>query len=150
MTDCQNVCSGTCTAQSDGSAVCSTNGAIIPASGIETVTVQGSRNSGSSGFPVPNTAPLEGYVGAIEYFINSALVPLLVGACFIVFLWGVANAYILHPDDETKREEGHKYIMWGIIGFVIIFSVWGLVNLAGTILGLTPGGLSPNPPAIKF
>ncbi|HVW83002.1 MAG TPA: pilin [Candidatus Paceibacterota bacterium] len=97
------------------------------------------------GFPTPNTSELQQYTGSLTSFVNTALVPVLVAIAFIMFLWGVANAYILHPGDEERRKSGHQFILWGIIGFVVIFSVWGLVNLVSDALGLS-GAAAPPPP----
>jgi hypothetical protein len=100
------------------------------------------------GFPAPNTAAFESYTNSFVSFVNLALVPVLVALAFILFLWGVANAYILHPGDEEKRKSGHQFILWGIVGFVVIFSVWGLVNLVSGALGLTDS-FAPPPPGIN-
>lgn len=66
---------------------------------------------------------------SLIYIINSVLVPVLFAVAFIVFLYGVANAYILHPGDEAAVKKGHKLILWGLIGFAVMISVWGLVNV---------------------
>ncbi len=47
--------------------------------------------------------------------ILRALIPLLFGVALIGFLWGVAQ-FILHADNEEKRREGKKIMIWGIIG----------------------------------
>ncbi|MGH7175515.1 MAG: Mbov_0395 family pilin-like conjugal transfer protein, partial [Minisyncoccia bacterium] len=133
--------------------VCQVDTSIVnPGTGGTTALPSGSTaNSGSplsgSGFPSPNTAPLTGYTNAIISFINSALVPVLIAIAFIVFLWGIVRAYFLNGGDETARKEGHQLILWGIIGFVVIFSVWGLVNLVNSTLNLGGGVAPPSPGA---
>ena len=72
----------------------------------------------------------------IIYVINNVLVPLLFAVAFIVFLYGVFKKYIWSRGDETAVEEGHKLILWGIIGFVIMISLWGLVNVVANTFGL--------------
>ena len=67
--------------------------------------------------------------GYISYIINGILVPVLFAVAFIVFLYGVAEAYIFSNGDMTKVGQGHKFILWGLIGFAIMISVWGLVNV---------------------
>ncbi|KND47231.1 MAG: hypothetical protein AB199_02260 [Parcubacteria bacterium C7867-004] len=71
--------------------------------------------------------------GAIN-LINNVFIPLVFAIAFIVFIWGVFQYFIAGGHDEEKRETGKSLMLWGIIGFFIMVSVWGLVNiLRGTI-----------------
>ncbi len=83
-----------------------------------------------------NATYIQGYEASIVGIVNTILVPLLVAVAFIVFLWGAFNYFILSADNDEKRKEGRTFILYGIIGFVIIFSVWGLVNLVTGTLNL--------------
>ena len=76
----------------------------------------------------------------VLYIINYILVPTLFAVAFLVFLWGVAQAYIFSAGDPTKVETGHKLILWGIIGFVVMVSLWGLVNMVSNTFGLSGYG----------
>ncbi len=56
------------------------------------------------------------------------------------FLWGVVK-FISNANDETEREKGKQFIIWGIIAFVVLISLWGIVRiLLVETLGITPGG----------
>ena len=79
------------------------------------------------------------------YLINSVLVPLLFAVAFIVFLYGVFKKYILSKGDAGSIEEGHKLILWGVIGFVVMISLWGLVNVAANTFGLAGYRAPPLP-----
>lgn len=68
--------------------------------------------------------------------IDSVLVPLLFAIAFIVFLYGVAKSYIFSHGDSKEVENGHQLILWGIIGFVVMLSLWGLVRVVSDTLGL--------------
>jgi hypothetical protein len=94
----------------------------------------------------PNLSAITPYSKAIIDLINGIAVPVLMAVAFIVFLWGVYRYFILGADSETERATGKQFVLWGIIGFVIILTVWGLVALVGSTLGLTPGGSAPKPP----
>ncbi|MBI4065846.1 hypothetical protein HY412_01465 [Candidatus Kaiserbacteria bacterium] len=61
--------------------------------------------------------------------IVNPIILLLAGAAFVLFVWGVFE-FIKGAGDETKRTEGKKAIMWGLIGLVIIFGAYGIINLA--------------------
>lgn len=77
------------------------------------------------------------FLGNIVTFINSTLVPLIFAIAFLLFIWGVAQYFILSRDSEEAKEKGRDYMIWGIAGFVIMVSVWGIVNLLSSGLGLT-------------
>ncbi len=70
------------------------------------------------------------------YLINYVAVPLLFAIAFIVFLYGVAQTYIFSRGDTKKVETGHQLILWGLIGFAVMISVWGLVNVVVNTFGL--------------
>ncbi|MFM2330897.1 MAG: hypothetical protein RLZZ26_404 [Candidatus Parcubacteria bacterium] len=92
-----------------------------------------------------NLGAIQPYSTGIINVINQILVPLIVGLSFITFLWGLYKYFILGASEEAEKAEGRKFAMWGIIGFVVILSVWGIVNLTRDVLGL--GNTSnPNPP----
>lgn len=79
----------------------------------------------------------------IVYLINSVLVPLLFAVAFLMFLYGVAKTYIFSHGESGEIETGHKIILWGVIGFVVMLSLWGLVNVVANTFGLT--GISAPP-----
>ncbi len=74
--------------------------------------------------------------GNVIYIINSVLVPVLFAISFIVFLYGITRAYIFSAGDPEKVKEGHKIILWGLIGFAVMVSIWGLVNVVSNTFGL--------------
>ncbi len=61
--------------------------------------------------------------------INNVLVPLIFALAFIVFIWGIFLYFIQGGHDEEKREKGRSLMLWGLIGFFVMVSVWGLVHL---------------------
>ena len=66
--------------------------------------------------------------------INNVLVPVLFALAFIVFLWGAFDTFILGAQREETKEQGKNLMLWGLIGFFVMVSIWGLVNiLTGTI-----------------
>jgi len=66
--------------------------------------------------------------------INNILVPVIFAVAFIVFLWGAFQTFILGANDATVKEKGKNLMLWGLIGFFVMVSVWGLVNiLTGTV-----------------
>ena len=88
---------------------------------------------------------LQSYGGFIINFVNSVIVPVIFGIALVVFLWGVFTYFIAGATDETKRKDGRTLILYGIIGFVIMLSIWGLVNIIQNTFGLK-GGTRPGLP----
>lgn len=82
------------------------------------------------------------YVGSgstgIIGIINIVIVPTIFALSFLVFIWGVVNYFFLAGGDEGKRSEGRMFALWGILGIVVLFSVWGFVNLLLSTLGIAP------------
>ena len=70
---------------------------------------------------------IEDFVDIILRTISNVLVPLIIGIAFIVFIWGVFRYFIY--DTEEAKERGKDLMVYGLIGFVVIISIWGLVNL---------------------
>jgi hypothetical protein len=60
-------------------------------------------------------------------------------------LYGIAKSYIFNGGDEAERAKGHQIILWGIIAFVVMISIWGLVNVVATTFGLTGYTAPPLP-----
>lgn len=75
-----------------------------------------------------------GIIGAI----NTAVVPVIFAFAFAAFIWGVMRYFFINGDDEAKRAEGRQFVLWGILGMVVLFSVWGLVNMLLSTLGIAP------------
>ncbi len=71
--------------------------------------------------------------------LSTVVVPTIFAFAFAVFVWGVVNYFFLHGGDEAKRAEGKQFVLWGILGMVVLFSVWGFVNIMLSTLGIAPG-----------
>jgi len=70
--------------------------------------------------------------------LNTVVIPIIFTLAFIVFIWGVVNYFFIHGGEESKREEGRIFILWGIIGMAVLFSMWGIVNILLSTLGIAP------------
>jgi len=52
-----------------------------------------------------------------------------------MFIWGVVQ-YLINAQEETKREKGKQFMIWGIIALTVMTCVWGLVSIVGTTFGI--------------
>ncbi|MCX6787629.1 MAG: hypothetical protein NT108_00500 [Candidatus Kaiserbacteria bacterium] len=76
--------------------------------------------------------------GGIVGIINTIIVPVIFALALASFVWGVVSYFFLHGSDDTKRTEGREFILWGILGMVVLVSVWGFVNVVLSTLGIAP------------
>src|SRR3989344_7572316 len=69
----------------------------------------------------------------VTNIISDVAVPVIFALAFIVFIWGIFIYFIAGGHDEEKKESGKSLMLYGLIGFFVMVSVWGLVNiLTGT------------------
>jgi hypothetical protein len=67
-------------------------------------------------------------------FINNIAVPLVFALAFIVFIWGVFQTFIVGATNDEAKKKGRQLMLWGLVGFFLMVSVWGLVRiLTGTL-----------------
>lgn len=91
---------------------------------------------------------LNKFLGKVVVEIINPLILLLAAVAFVVFLWGVFE-FIRKAGDEAKRAEGKSAIMWGLVGLVIIFGAYGIINLAlGTVFPNVPNVPAVTPESI--
>lgn len=68
-------------------------------------------------------------------FLNSYIVPLLVAVAFLSFAYGMFQYFIKDGASDESRESGKKLALWGVLGFVLIVSLWGIVNIVADSFG---------------
>jgi len=76
--------------------------------------------------------------GILNWFtclLIDSIVPLLMAVALVLFIYGVVQ-YIFNANDSAKREDGRKFMIWGIVALFVISSVWGLVKLLATTFGI--------------
>ncbi|HFC10885.1 MAG TPA: hypothetical protein ENJ75_01680 [Candidatus Kaiserbacteria bacterium] len=85
----------------------------------------------------PGTNGVIGIGYTILGLINQVLVPLLFAVAFITFLWGVYKYFIAEGSSEDGQKKGKQLMLYGLIGFFVMVSLWGLVNVVADTFGLT-------------
>ncbi len=68
--------------------------------------------------------------------IITPIIDLLAVAAFVVFLWGLVN-FIWSAGDAEKRSTGQQHMLWGIVGFVIIFGAGAIINIINATFGFS-------------
>ncbi|MBU6214931.1 hypothetical protein KGM48_03815 [Patescibacteria group bacterium] len=172
-----NGATGTCTFDSFGAPICEagttagtgtggtgtggtdTGGGCVPrpsndycfgVGGSQSGTGSGnSAGNGESGSGIFNKNWINAYKDIIVETINGVFVPILIAVAFIVFLFGVYKYFIQGAADEKSRADGRQFVLWGVIGFVVILSLWGIVNIVkDTLIPSTASGTHPKYPTL--
>lgn len=81
------------------------------------------------------TAP-ESFIELVARIVGliDILTGILVGGALIAFFWGLIE-FIAAGGDKSSIESGREKIKAGLIGVLVIVSVWALVKLAANIVG---------------
>lgn len=77
------------------------------------------------------------FLDDISAFINGTLIPLVFAVALLMFIYGMFQYFILGGADEDSRETGRRLMLWAIVGFVAMVSVFGIVNLIAGGLGFS-------------
>lgn len=75
------------------------------------------------------------FIGRITTFINNTLIPLVFGVALLMFVWGMFKFFIYNTEEE--KDKGKDLALYAIIAFVLMVSVWGIVNLIAGGLGFS-------------
>ena len=64
--------------------------------------------------------------------IANPLILLLIAVAVVYFLWGLAT-FLANAEDSAERALGKSKIVWGLVGLLIMVSVFGILQvLLGT------------------
>ena len=62
------------------------------------------------------------------------VVPVIVLLAFIIFVAGLVG-YVGSGDNEEKREQGRSVMIYGLIGFFVMVSIWGILGIVTNSFG---------------
>ena len=74
------------------------------------------------------------FLNALAGFIFGPLLTFLLSIAFLLFVWNVIKYFI--SDVEEDKTAAKKVVLWGIGGFVLILTLFGIVNMLVEFLGL--------------
>jgi succinate dehydrogenase/fumarate reductase cytochrome b subunit len=70
----------------------------------------------------------------VDYIINP-LILVIFAAGFFMFVWGLVQ-FIIDLGEGAHREEGIEHMKWGIVGMLVMVSVYGIIALLSNTFGL--------------
>jgi Type IV secretion system pilin len=146
---CDNISKGTydamtgrCLSRLD---ICSRNGGVLNSatgecapgvtSGVGSVFTPGGTVGGSSS----TSNGLLQLLALLKTVVNQAI-PILVGFAVLAFFWFLVLFIWRGSDNSTERDKMKSGMMWSIVALFVMVSVWGIIALIGSILGVQPGG----------
>jgi len=63
-------------------------------------------------------------IGTVLSFVTCLIVksfiPILFAVAILAFVWGVIQFFIFGADEESKREKGRQFIIWGIVALAVM------------------------------
>jgi uncharacterized membrane protein len=98
----------------------------------------------SAAIALPMIAGAQQALNQLQTLINSfgrivsTLIPIAFAIGVLAFFWGLGK-WIFSAGDEGARDEGKNIMIWGLVALFVMSSVWGIVRLAQTTLGVDSG-----------
>ena len=79
--------------------------------------------------PTPPVTPTT-FAELVNFFIDiiNSLIVLIFALAFIVMMWKIIDTWIIHADNDTKRDEGKAIALTAVIVMVIMASIWGILS----------------------
>jgi succinate dehydrogenase/fumarate reductase cytochrome b subunit len=62
----------------------------------------------------------------VDYIIDPIIL-LIFAAGFFLFVWGIVQ--FLWKLDEGAQNDGKRHMLWGIVGMLVMVSVYGIITL---------------------
>lgn len=100
---------------------------------------------------LPLAANAQTVTNILTQFRNliNTVIGLLFAVAVLIFIWGVVQ-FIAKAGDEAGRTKAKGIMTWGIVGLVVMASVWGILNALvayfGTGVGVGTGVIPEVPP----
>lgn len=80
------------------------------------------------------------FVARVNDAIINPILALIFAAALLYFLWG-GFVFITSASDVKGREEGRQHMLWGVIGMVIMISVFSILRIFLLTAGVTDADL---------
>ncbi|MDP3902288.1 MAG: hypothetical protein Q8Q21_01745 [bacterium] len=68
------------------------------------------------------------FVDKIKVYILNPIIGFMFAVAIVVFIYGIVE-YMLGGDNEDRRKDGAKHMIWGVVGIFVMISVFGIMNV---------------------
>ncbi len=67
----------------------------------------------------------------VNFFLDiiNIVIPLMLTVVGAILAWKLFDAWIVHADDESKRQEGKSLALVAAVVMTIFLIIWGIVSL---------------------
>jgi succinate dehydrogenase/fumarate reductase cytochrome b subunit len=79
-------------------------------------------------FAQSGNGSLQGLLTGILGFINAVLIPFVLGIAFLIFLINAVRFFVIGGNNTESQENARSLALYGVGAFVLILSLWGMVN----------------------
>lgn len=80
------------------------------------------------------------FVAKVNAAIINPLLAIIFAAALLYFLWG-GFEFITNADSDKGRETGRQHMLWGVVGMLIMVSVFAILRLFLSTFGVTNADL---------
>lgn len=84
---------------------------------------------------VAETITIIPLLNKINQFILNPIIILVFMVSLLMVFWGIFE-FIKSETADTKRDEGKRKIIFGVVGMFVMFSAYGLIRLTLNTFGL--------------
>ena len=75
--------------------------------------------------------------------VLSNLAPILISLAVLAFFWYIVQFIWKGGESAEKRGQSIKGMGYSILALFVMVSIWGIITLMGSIVGISPGGSMP-------
>ena len=90
-------------------------------------------------FAQSSEGSLQGLIAGVGGFINQVLIPFILALAFVIFVVNAIRYFVIGGHNTEGQENARNLALYGIGAFVLILSLWGIVNLLANGIGLNEG-----------
>lgn len=73
-------------------------------------------------------------------FLTGTIIPFLLVIATLMFVWNGIRYFVIGGANEEAQESARSLALWGILAFVFIVSLWGIVTLFSDAIGGSNSG----------
>lgn len=82
---------------------------------------------------------------ALAQTIVTRLVPFAVGVAVIAFFWFLIKYIMQGGESAEAKSLSYKGMLYSILAIFVMVSIWGIIGVFGSMLGIGQGGSVPIP-----
>lgn len=71
---------------------------------------------------------VDSLLNAVNKVVINPIIIFIFSLGVVLFLFGIVK-YLLNPSDENIVKESKNHMLWGLLGMLIMISVFGIMNL---------------------